>query len=84
MEKQGLNPYLPDYEYVPDAEPHVFGDRVYIYGSHDRFGAPFFCVEDYVCWSAPVNDLTAWRYEGVIFKRKDDPSNFTGLRCLFA
>ena len=84
MEKQGLNPYLPDYEYVPDAEPHVFGDRVYIYGSHDKFGAPFFCVEDYVCWSAPVNDLTDWRYEGVIFKRKDDPSNFTGLRCLFA
>ncbi len=84
MEKQGLNPYLPDWEYVPDAEPHVFGDRVYIYGSHDKFGAPFFCVGDYVCWSAPVADLTDWKYEGVIFKRNQDPSNFTGLRCLFA
>ncbi|MCR5417210.1 MAG: family 43 glycosylhydrolase [Pseudobutyrivibrio sp.] len=84
MTKQGVNPYLPDWEYVPDAEPHVFGDRVYIYGSHDRFGAPFFCVDDYVCWSAPVEDLTDWRCEGVIFKRKQDPSNFTGIRCLFA
>ncbi len=84
MKKQVVNPFLPDWEYVPDAEPHVFGDRVYIYGSHDRFGAPFFCVEDYVCWSAPVDDLTDWRCEGVIFKRKQDPSNFTGLRCLFA
>ena len=31
------NPYLPSYEYVPDGEPHVFGDRLYIFGSHDRF-----------------------------------------------
>ena len=31
------NPYLPSHEYIPDAEPHVFGDRVYIYGSHDLF-----------------------------------------------
>ena len=24
-------------------EPRVFGDRVYIYGSHDRFGIDKFC-----------------------------------------
>ena len=84
MKEQVYNPFLPNWEYVPDAEPHVFGDRVYIYGSHDKFGAPFFCVEDYVCWSAPVDDLSDWKYEGVIFKRNQDPSNFTGLRCLFA
>ena len=30
MEKYALNPYLPCYEYIPDGEPHVFGDRVYI------------------------------------------------------
>lgn len=35
---QVFNPYLPLYEYVPDGEPHVFGDRVYIYGSHDEAG----------------------------------------------
>ena len=49
--KQALNPYLPSWEYIPDGEPHVFGDRVYVYGSHDRFNAPIFCVNDYVCWS---------------------------------
>ena len=31
--KQIANPYLPGYEYVPDGEAHVFGDRVYLYGA---------------------------------------------------
>ncbi len=84
MEKQVYNPYLPEWEYVPDGEPHVFGDRVYVYGSHDRFGAPIFCVDDYVCWSAPVDDLSDWKYEGVIYKKKQDPANWSGLRCLYA
>ena len=79
-----VNPYLPSGEYIPDAEPHVFGDRVYIYGSHDRFGAPIFCVNDYVTWSAPVEDLSDWRYEGVIYKKNQDPKNKLGLRLLFA
>ena len=82
--RQAFNPYLPAGEYVPDAEPHVFGDRVYIYGSHDRFGAPMFCINDYVCWSAPVDDLTDWRYEGVIFRKEQDSKNRFGLRLLFA
>lgn len=32
------NPILPFWEYIPDGEPRVFGDRVYLYGSHDRVG----------------------------------------------
>ena len=55
--KQVFNPYLPAGEYIPDGEPHVFGNRVYVYGSHDRFNAAIFCVNDYVCYSAPVDDL---------------------------
>lgn len=82
--KQVFNPYLPSWEYVPDGEPHVFGDRVYVYGSHDRFGAPIFCVNDYVCWSAPLSDLSDWRYEGVIYGKRDDPANRLGIRCLYA
>lgn len=81
---QAFNPYLPSFEYIPDAEPHIFGDRVYIYGSHDRFNAPIFCINDYVCWSAPVDDLSDWRYEGVIYKKNQDPKNKSGLRLLFA
>ena len=84
MRRQAVNPYLPEWEYVPDGEPHVFGGRVYVYGSHDRFGAPMFCVEDYVCWSAPVDDLASWRLEGTIYRREQDPANRLGLHLLFA
>lgn len=75
MKHQAYNPYLPFWETVPDAEPHVFGDRLYIYGSHDKMAGESFCVQDYVCWSAPVNDLADWRYEGVIYKKAQDPLN---------
>ena len=83
-EKQAFNPFLPEYEYIPDGEPHVFGDRVYVYGSHDKFGAPMFCVNDYVCWSASVDDLKSWSFEGVIYRKRQDPKNRLGLRLLFA
>ena len=66
------NPYLPLWEYIPDGEPRVFGDRVYIYGSHDRAGSDEFC--DYVlkCWSAPVSDLNNWVCHGDIFHTMSD------------
>ncbi len=73
MKKQAFNPFLPNYEYIPDGEPYVFGDRVYIYGSHDAFNGVYYCVNNYVCWSAPVDDLGDWRYEGVIFDKTKDP-----------
>ena len=82
--KQVYNPYMPSWEYVPDGEPHVFGDRVYVYGSHDRFAGQTFCLNDYVCYSAPVEDLKSWRYEGVIFRKTDDPANRDGHMCLYA
>lgn len=84
MKKQAVNPYLPSWEYIPDGEPRVFGDRIYVYGSHDRFNAPVFCMNDYVCWSAQVDDLSSWTYEGVIYKKNQDPRNRLGLRLLFA
>lgn len=84
MKKQGFNPYMPSWEYVPDGEPHVFGDRVCVYGSHDRFNGYAYCLNDYICYSASVNDLTDWQYEGVIFKKTDDPENRDGDMCLFA
>lgn len=84
MKKQAFNPYLPSYEYVPDGEPRVFGDRVYVYGSHDKFGGEGFCEGDYVCWSAPVEALGDWRYEGVIYPTSRDPMNPDGKMKLFA
>ncbi len=84
MKKQGINPYLPSWEYIPDAEPYVFNNRVYVYGSHDRFNGYVYCLNDYVCWSAPVDDLGNWTYEGVIYKKTDDPLNPDGSMCLYA
>ena len=82
--KQAFNPYLPSWEYIPDGEPYVFGDRVYVYGSHDFWNGYVFCMGDYVCWSAPVNDLGNWRCEGVIYSRNADPMNKDGHMCLYA
>lgn len=84
MKTLAFNPYLPSYEYVPDGEPYVFGDRLYVFGSHDRFNGEEFCVNDYVGWSAPVDDLGAWRYEGVIYRAVQDPMNVDGSQHLFA
>lgn len=73
MKKQQFNPILALDEYVPDGEPHVFGDRVYLFGSHDKEGGEVFCMLDYVAYSAPVDNLKDWRYEGVIYRREQDP-----------
>ena len=84
MNNQVFNPFLPSYEYLPDGEPYVFGDRVYIYGSHDKFNGEKFCENDYVCWSAPVERLYDWRYEGIIYRKNQDPFNIDGTKCLYA
>lgn len=67
------NPYLPLWEHIPDGEPYVFEDpdrpgskRLYIYGSHDELRTAY-CGLDQVVWSAPVENLTEWRYDGVAF-----------------
>lgn len=66
------NPYLPLWEHIPDGEPYVFEDpdqpgkyRVYIYGSHDDL-IDAYCGRDQVVWSASVDSLNNWRYDGVI------------------
>ena len=48
------NPILPAWEYIPDGEPRVFGDRVYLYGSHDRAAQSDFC--DYKLKAVSVAD----------------------------
>lgn len=72
------NPYLPMWEYIPDGEPYVFEDpdkpgeyRVYIYGSHDTLIKEY-CGKEQVVWSAPVTDLSNWRYDGIIFMSSKD------------
>lgn len=68
------NPYLPLWEHIPDGEPYVFEDpdqpgkqRVYIYGSHDSRITDY-CGRELVVWSASVDSLWQWRYDGEILK----------------
>lgn len=68
------NPYLPMWEHIPDGEPYVFEDpdnpgqyRVYIYGSHDS-NITEYCGRELVVWSASVDNLNEWRYDGEIFR----------------
>lgn len=85
MRHQTTNPFLPLNAYIPDGEPHVFGDRVYLFGSHDKEGGERFCMLDYEGWSAPVDDLSDWRSEGVIYRAEQDPvSQRTGKRITLA
>ena len=74
----GVNPFLPLWEFIPDGEPYVFDDpdapgkqRVYLYGSHD-VRLTEYCGHDQVVWSAPVEDLSKWRFDGVIFRSLTD------------
>lgn len=83
MKKQVFNPFLPLNEYVPDGEPHVFGDRVYLFGSHDKEGGDTFCMLDYVSYSASIYDLTEWRCEGVIYRANQDP-DYANRKYMYA
>ena len=73
-----VNPFLPLWEYIPDGEPYIFEDpdnpgkyRVYIYGSHDSMKSEY-CGRELVLWSASIDSLNNWRYDGIIFESKYD------------
>jgi len=68
------NPYLPLWEHIPDGEPYIFEDpdnpgeyRVYVYGSHDSMITGY-CGRELVVWSASVDNLNEWRYDGEILR----------------
>lgn len=64
------NPILPLWEYIPDGEPRVFGDRVYLYGSHDRAAGDAFCDYKLKVWSAPLSNLNDWQCHGDSFRTR--------------
>ena len=89
------NPYMPLWEHIPDGEPYVFEDpdqpgkfRVYVYGSHDDIITDY-CGRDQVVWSAAVDSLNNWRYDGTILvvdkNRDGEPFDSAGTAdVLFA
>ena len=85
QKRQVWNPFLPMDTYIPDGEPHVFGDRVYLFGSHDKEAGETFCMLDYEVWSAPITDLTDWSCKGTSFSASQDPlSKETNRKYIYA
>ena len=62
-----MNPFLPPTACVPDGEAHVFGGRVYLYGSYDIPGDVNYCSHVYHAFSANASDLKHWTDHGEIF-----------------
>lgn len=62
-----MNPFLPLEYCIPDGEPRVFGDRIYLYGSSDISGNMDYCSHEYYVFSASVDDLSHWTNHGVSF-----------------
>ncbi len=71
------NPFIMD-QFTADPTARVFGDRVYVFPSHDRQcaegqgrGPTWFCMEDYHVFSS--DDLVNWTDHGMIVDQKDVP-----------
>lgn len=79
------NPFLPDRVYIADGEPHVFGNRVYLFGSHDGEAADTYCALDYEFYSAPIDDLSNWTSKGINYKASQDPLSLkTNRKYMYA
>lgn len=74
-----MNPILPLWEYIPDGEPRLFGDRVYIYGSHDAFDGMEFCDYKLKVWSASIHDLNHWVCHGHSFHTRPDTDHASSV-----
>lgn len=74
-----MNPILPLWEYIPDPEPRIFGNRVYIYGSHDVHAGMEFCDYKLKVWSAPIDDLNNWVCHGHCFHTRPDTDHASSV-----
>jgi len=80
------NPVIHD-QFSADPTARVFGDRVYLYPSHD-IPAPadarqnWFCMADYHVFSS--EDLTEWTDHGVIITQNDVPWVRTNSYAMWA
>ncbi len=62
------NPIAP-YLFTADPSARVFGDRLYIYTSHDESNATYFDMFDWRLFS--TSDLAGWQDHGAVFKLAD-------------
>lgn len=66
----GRNPVLPPDVCVPDGEAHVFGNRLYVYGSYDT-NSKEYCSEEYHV--AFTDDMRTWSVGEKSLDGKDIP-----------
>ena len=83
VEKYGKSVFTPGYLYS-GREPHVFGDRVYLFGSHDQAGGDTYCMLSYEFWSAPVDNLESWSCKGTSYRADQDPQYGEKLKYMYA
>lgn len=73
---KGQNPFIRN-QFTADPTARVFGDRVYVYPSHDILAQPgkgrvgWFCMEDYHVFSSA--NLTDWTDHGMIVSQTKVP-----------
>lgn len=89
---EAQNPIITD-QFTADPSARVFGDKVYVYPSHDILATPghgrvgWFCMQDYHVFSSP--NLTDWEDHGAIVSQDKVPwGNPTGYSmwapdCIF-
>lgn len=78
------NPFLPLNTCIADGEPHVFGNRVYLFGSHDKPAGDTYCMLDYEFWSASVDNLSKWSCKGISYRASQDPLYGEKLKYMYA
>ena len=84
MKHTACNPVLPVSVCIADGEPHVFGERIYLFGSHDTPGGESFCLEDYEFFSASLDNLSHWTSREINYSSKQDPLYGENARYLYA
>src|SRR5665647_219344 len=89
---EAQNPFITN-QFSADPSARVFGNKVYVYPSHDILATKghgrvgWFCMEDYHVFSSP--NLTDWKDHGVIVSQDKVPwGNPTGYSmwapdCIF-
>ena len=70
-----MNPLLPRYFFMPDAEARVMPDgRLYLYGSQDISGNDFYSAKEYRVFSTADPKLEVWKDHGVSLRNtKEEP-----------
>ena len=70
MNEKGRNPVLPPEICIADGEAHVFGNRLYVYGSRDLDDTTY-CSEQYNVGS--TEDMEHWTVHEKSFDGNDVP-----------